>query len=299
MLSLLLKWLIKANLPSLVKIVSILLQEYRNTIQSHLVRSGKVKSWSNNSSLPSPIYTEYRKLSTSVIDMNNWPMSMVLSNSFTFFDKALGNPFNASAVEWTIPWQHWILFASTRILLGIFTDEVILNAVLIWGTKVVNFLPGPWLAIFVIACHQISHCTCMLWIDWCGVSIWIIFRPVGKSVIYFVFDVIHVKRHDDQENTYALSLKNSESRLRSSGSLAASSLYGCGFWCVHNVTIVISATIVCKAMMKITESRKPNESYNKPLTDGPMNAPNAKVDVHKPDIRPYVSILSDKPFRLP
>lgn len=50
--------------------------------------------------------------------------------------------------------------------------------------------------------------------------------------------------------------------------------------------------------MKRTALRKPTESYRKPLTDGPMNAPSANVDVHRPEISPYVSILSGRPDRL-
>lgn len=48
-------------------------------------------------------------------------------------------------------------------------------------------------------------------------------------------------------------------------------------------------------MMNSTALRKPIESYNKPLTDGPKNAPNANVDVHNPDTKPYVSMLSENP----
>lgn len=47
--------------------------------------------------------------------------------------------------------------------------------------------------------------------------------------------------------------------------------------------------------MKIVDFRKPIESYKYPLADGPINAPNANVDVQRPDIRPYVSIVSGKP----
>lgn len=57
----------------------------------------------------------------------------------------------------------------------------------------------------------------------------------------------------------------------------------------------INPTIVCNAIMKITDLRNPYESYKRPLTDGPKNAPNANVDVHKPDTKPYVSILFGDP----
>lgn len=50
--------------------------------------------------------------------------------------------------------------------------------------------------------------------------------------------------------------------------------------------------------MKSTAWRKPIESYRKPLRDGPKNAPNANVDVHSPDTRPYVSMPFGKPHRL-
>lgn len=45
----------------------------------------------------------------------------------------------------------------------------------------------------------------------------------------------------------------------------------------------------------MVDSRKPIESYSAPLTDGPINAPKANVDVHRPDINPYVSMLSGSP----
>ncbi len=48
----------------------------------------------------------------------------------------------------------------------------------------------------------------------------------------------------------------------------------------------------------MVDSLKPIESYKAPLTDGPMNAPNANVDVHNPEIKPYVSMLSGKPCRI-
>lgn len=64
-----------------------------------------------------------------------------------------------------------------------------------------------------------------------------------------------------------------------------------------NNTITIP-TIICKPIMKQTEPRNPIESYNAPLKDGPTNAPNANVEVHKPEMRPYVSILSGNPFLL-
>lgn len=47
--------------------------------------------------------------------------------------------------------------------------------------------------------------------------------------------------------------------------------------------------------MKMVALRKPTESKRAPLTDGPKKAPNANVDVHRPDIRPYVSMLSGRP----
>lgn len=43
---------------------------------------------------------------------------------------------------------------------------------------------------------------------------------------------------------------------------------------------------------------KPIVSYNAPLTDGPIKAPKANVDVQRPEIRPYVSILSGRPCRM-
>lgn len=60
----------------------------------------------------------------------------------------------------------------------------------------------------------------------------------------------------------------------------------------------MNATIACKAIIKIVALRKPIESYNKPLNDGPKNAPSANVDVHRPETKPYVSILSGIPQRL-
>lgn len=60
----------------------------------------------------------------------------------------------------------------------------------------------------------------------------------------------------------------------------------------------MNATVPCSIMMNNTAFRKPIESYNKPDTDGPKNAPNANVDVHRPDTKPYVSILSGKPYWL-
>lgn len=48
-------------------------------------------------------------------------------------------------------------------------------------------------------------------------------------------------------------------------------------------------------MTNIVDFLKPIESYRYPLADGPMNAPSANVDVHNPDISPYVSIVSGNP----
>lgn len=54
----------------------------------------------------------------------------------------------------------------------------------------------------------------------------------------------------------------------------------------------------CIPIMNNVDALKPTESNSRPLTEGPTNAPKAKVDVHNPEIRPYVSMLSGKPFRL-
>lgn len=50
--------------------------------------------------------------------------------------------------------------------------------------------------------------------------------------------------------------------------------------------------------MKITDLRNPYVSYKRPLTEGPKKAPNANVDVHKPDTKPYVSIVFGDPLHL-
>lgn len=60
----------------------------------------------------------------------------------------------------------------------------------------------------------------------------------------------------------------------------------------------IEPTMICNTIINRTALRKPTESYNIPLIDGPINAPSAKVDVHRPETRPYVSILSGNPWRL-
>lgn len=85
---------------------------------------------------------------------------------------------------------------------------------------------------------------------------------------------------------------------RSNGSAASSSLYGCGSFSNMNVMNTIVPTMMCNTIMNRTAFRKPTESYSNPLVDGPINAPSAKNDVHKPETRPYVSILSGKPWRL-
>lgn len=98
--------------------------------------------------------------------------------------------------------------------------------------------------------------------------------------------------------TYGLSLKNRLSWLISNGSVAFISLYGCGVRS-HKIEVKpINATTTCSTIIKMTASRKPIESYKRPLTDGPTNAPKANVDVHNPDTSPYVSMLSGKPCRL-
>jgi hypothetical protein len=42
----------------------------------------------------------------------------------------------------------------------------------------------------------------------------------------------------------------------------------------------------------------PTLSYNIPAMEGPTNAPKANVDVHRPEINPYVSRLFGKPHDL-
>lgn len=66
---------------------------------------------------------------------------------------------------------------------------------------------------------------------------------------------------------------------------------------VKKITITI-ATDTINAITNIQDVWNPIASYNNPLTDGPIKAPSANVDVHKPDIKPYVSIPSPKPCRL-
>lgn len=93
-------------------------------------------------------------------------------------------------------------------------------------------------------------------------------------------------------------MKKRLSWLFSNGSVAFTSLYGCGVRSHMIVISPISATNACSTMMKMTASRKPIESYKRPLTDGPTNAPRANVDVQSPDTNPYVSMLSGNPCRL-
>lgn len=52
----------------------------------------------------------------------------------------------------------------------------------------------------------------------------------------------------------------------------------------------MNPTTAWSVIMKSTALRKPIESYNKPLTDGPKNAPNANVEVHSPDTSPEIKI---------
>ena len=48
-------------------------------------------------------------------------------------------------------------------------------------------------------------------------------------------------------------------------------------------------------MMKRAPNGKPTVSKRIPATVGPTKAPNAKTDVHNPEMRPYVSMVSGKP----
>lgn len=48
-------------------------------------------------------------------------------------------------------------------------------------------------------------------------------------------------------------------------------------------------------MMNKVDALNPTESNRKPLAEGPTKAPKANVDVQRPEMRPYVSILSGKP----
>lgn len=48
-------------------------------------------------------------------------------------------------------------------------------------------------------------------------------------------------------------------------------------------------------MMNNVEALNPTESNKKPLAEGPTKAPKANVDVQRPEMSPYVSILSGKP----
>lgn len=78
-------------------------------------------------------------------------------------------------------------------------------------------------------------------------------------------------------------------------SVDASSLYGCGLRSSTKMSIRMSATTLWQAITNMVALRKPTESNRAPLTDGPKKAPSANVDVHKPEIRPYVSMLSGRP----
>lgn len=51
-------------------------------------------------------------------------------------------------------------------------------------------------------------------------------------------------------------------------------------------------------MMNKVDPRNPILSYKAPLMDGPKKAPKANVDVHRPEIKPYVSMLSENPLFL-
>jgi hypothetical protein len=50
--------------------------------------------------------------------------------------------------------------------------------------------------------------------------------------------------------------------------------------------------------MKRVEALKPILSKRNPDTVGPMKAPRAKVDVQRPETKPYVSIVLGKPSNL-
>lgn len=50
------------------------------------------------------------------------------------------------------------------------------------------------------------------------------------------------------------------------------------------ITVRINANVLL--ITKMVDSLKPIESYNAPLTDGPINAPKANVEVQRPDIKP-------------
>lgn len=87
-------------------------------------------------------------------------------------------------------------------------------------------------------------------------------------------------------SAFPLPPKNAGSRLRSSGSVTGSSLYALGVRSKNMNSAMISATTRCVPITKIVDWRKPIESYSRPLTDGPMKAPSANVDVHRPEIKP-------------
>ena len=62
--------------------------------------------------------------------------------------------------------------------------------------------------------------------------------------------------------------------------------------------ILLLTTNAFNVTTTIVAFLNPIVSYKIPPSDGPMNAPSAKVDVHKPDMRPYVSKLFENPWDL-
>lgn len=57
-------------------------------------------------------------------------------------------------------------------------------------------------------------------------------------------------------------------------------------------------TTADKTITNIVAAPNPTISYNTPAMEGPTKAPSAKVDVHSPDMRPYVSRLLENPYWL-
>lgn len=89
--------------------------------------------------------------------------------------------------------------------------------------------------------------------------------------------------------------KNKLSVLLIKCSVDESSLYGPGERStIKNISKII-ATITSKTTTNIVESLNPITSYKAPLAVGPIKAPKANTDVHKPEIKPYVSMLSGRP----
>lgn len=71
------------------------------------------------------------------------------------------------------------------------------------------------------------------------------------------------------------------------------------YFSVHVINVkTTNPTIRCVPTTNIDACLNPIVSYNIPLIDGPMNAPNANVLVQRPDIRPNVSRLFGKPCSL-